>query len=320
MRMALLYSGSADSARADDADTLEEMAELETLAQELGWQTQRLSYEQPRDRLVAALGEAAPQVVLNLVQSAGGSDATIYEATALLDELGLPYTGNGTECLRRIATKPEMKSLLQAAGIPTARWVSEEEAAHAPAGRYIVKSESEHCSLGIDATSIVASTDIAATIADRKARFGGRWFAETYLDGREFNVSIIPAEGRGIQVMPMAELTFTDMPEGIPPIVDYAGKWDEDAPSFVHLHRVFPAAEGTLAQIPPLARATWEACGMRGYGRIDFRTDAAGNPWVIDVNANPCLNSGVGVMAAAEQAAIAPKDVLKRIINAALAT
>jgi D-alanine-D-alanine ligase len=56
---------------------------------------------------------------------------------------------------------------------------------------------------------------------------------------------------------------------------------------------------------------------MRGYARVDFRVDAAGRPWVLEVNANPCLSPDAGFMAAAERAGLTVTDVIAMIAAAA---
>lgn len=317
--LAILYSGNADSQRPDEADTIAEAAFLRGLAEDLGYQVQMISYAQELADVMLQLDRANPQLVLNLVQSVEGSDADIDEATATLDCMLLPYTGSDTGCLRRIATKPSMKQILRAASIPTPEWLDEYDIHSAPQGTYIVKSTSEHCSLGIDATSIVTAEQLADTIAERKARFGGEWFAETYLPGREFNVSLL-TDGQGnVKILPIAELSFAGMPEGLPPIVDYAGKWEPQSASYIGSQRVFPPMQGPdgalLNQLASHALACWRACGLSGYARVDFRLDASGAPWVIDVNANPCLSADSGFMAAAAQSRLAPSLVLQRILD-----
>lgn len=316
--LAILYSGAADSQRPDDADTIAEAAFLRGLAEDLGYQVAMVPYAQELSEVMWQLDAAQPQVVLNLVQSVEGSDADIDEATATLDVMLIPYTGSDTGCLRRIATKPAMKSVLRAASIPTPEWLDEYDAHSAPQGTYIVKSISEHCSLGIDATSVVSSAQLPDTIADRKARFGGEWFAEGYLPGREFNVSLL-ADTSGVKILPIAELSFAGMPEGHPPIVDYAGKWQPESASYIGSQRIFPSMQGPdgalLNQLATLALASWRACGLNGYARVDFRLDAEGRPWVIDVNANPCLSHDAGFMAAAAQARLPSATVLQRILD-----
>ncbi len=77
---------------------------------------------------------------------------------------------------------------------------------------------------------------------------------------------------------------------------------------------------------PPLAAAlaeaalgTWQAFGLAGYARVDFRVDAAGSVFVIDINANPCISPDAGLAAAAEMAGIGFDGLIDGIVAAALA-
>ena len=64
--------------------------------------------------------------------------------------------------------------------------------------------------------------------------------------------------------------------------------------------------------------ACWEGFGLSGYARVDFRVDAAGKPWVLEVNANPCIAADAGFIAAAHRAGIALEQVVEHIVQAAL--
>ena len=105
----------------------------------------------------------------------------------------------------------------------------------------------------------------------------------------------------GVEALPVAEIAFVDFPAGVPPLVGYEAKWAtgsfEETP---HVRR-FPGEEhaALLAEIRTLALAAWSACGLSGYGRVDLRLDEAGQPVILEVNANPCLSSDAGFMAAA---------------------
>jgi D-alanine-D-alanine ligase len=65
-----------------------------------------------------------------------------------------------------------------------------------------------------------------------------------------------------------------------------------------------------------ITRRCWHAFGLSGYARVDFRVDAEGRPWVLEVNANPCLTSDAGFVAAAHQAGWSQRDVVARIVAA----
>lgn len=309
----LLHSGSAE--RPDEADTLVQVEELEALAQSLGWQTGSLMWN---DRAEAVLRAQRPEVVINLVESADGSDALAYRAPALLDRLGVPYTGATTDTLRRLAAKDAVKPLLEAASIPTPAWGDGNKPL--PPGDYIIKSITEHGSLGLDAASIVPAPKVAEAIAHACARHGGDWFAEAYIPGREFNLALL-ATADGVEALPVAEMRFKGL--SFPHIVDYAAKWDEDSDAYRHTSRAFPAPAGPDGPLLDILRRSavecWHACGLKGYARVDFRVDDRGGAWVIDVNPNPCLSADAGFMAAAAQAGLPPHMVLQRILHDAIA-
>ena len=54
---------------------------------------------------------------------------------------------------------------------------------------------------------------------------------------------------------------------------------------------------------------------LRGYARVDLRVDESGKPWVLEINANPCISPDSGFMAAATQAGMTYNDVIERILN-----
>jgi D-alanine-D-alanine ligase len=78
-----------------------------------------------------------------------------------------------------------------------------------------------------------------------------------------------------------------------------------------------PAADGPLlAELTRLARRCWEAFGLGGYARVDFRVDMDGRPWILEVNANPCLAPDSGFAAMLAQAGIDYGAAMERIVSA----
>ena len=152
----------------------------------------------------------------------------------------------------------------------------------------------------------------------RARRFGGEWFAEAFIDGREFNIGLIENRGR-LEVLPIAEILFVDYPADRPRIVDYDAKWQDGSFGFDHTPRRFDHAGGDapfLARLAGLAEAAFRCFGLCGYGRVDVRVDDAGQPWILEVNANPCLAADAGFMAAAVRTGLTIDDVVGRIIEA----
>jgi D-alanine-D-alanine ligase len=319
--VAILHGAVPADAPPDEQDVLVEVA---TVAEGLG----TLGFDAVAVPLTLDLAAARrrlkalkPAVVFNLVESVEGQGRFVHLATTLLDSLGLPYTGAGTTATVLSASKPLAKRTMRAAGIPTAPWV-DDASGRLPvpdfAGPYIVKSVWEHASIGLDAGSIVATAaDVPAVAAAKAATHGGEWFAEQFIAGREFNLGLVGGPD-GPEVLPIAEMTFVDYPEGAPRIVDYAAKWDASSFAFHHTVRDFdlPPSDGPLlARLGSIARACWSAFGLDGYARVDFRVDEAGRPWVLEVNTNPCISPDGGFFAAAARAGLALPDLLQRILD-----
>ncbi|WP_264210745.1 D-alanine--D-alanine ligase family protein [Leisingera thetidis] len=243
-----------------------------------------------------------PGLVFNMVEAIDRDMQRAAEVLPLLEEDGIPYTGCSSAAQLAALSKTAQKRLMARHGLPTPAW-PQSGPALAKLDRVIVKSVTEHASLGIDPQSVVPGARAVKEIARREARFGGRFFAEEYIPGREFNLSLLEF-GEDVKVLPPAEILFQDFTPDAPRIVDYAAKWDETAHSYHHTPRqfTFPNSDNALlGLLADLARRTWEVFGLSGYARVDFRVDAGGRPWILEVNTNPCLAPDAGFAAAAEQ-------------------
>ena len=171
-------------------------------------------------------------------------------------------------------------------------------------GPWIVKSVWEHASLGLDDASVVRDeAAVPALLDSRAAEFGGRWFAEAYVPGRELNVAII-ATADGPTPLPIAEIRFKDFPPEKPQIVGYAAKWHGDSFEYRNTVREFVRDSALAARAVELALRCWEAFELDGYARVDLRVATDGTPWVLEVNANPCLSPDAGFAAALAEAGI----------------
>lgn len=201
-------------------------------------------------------------------------------AAALLEALGLPFTGNGSAALALTADKLATKRVLRAAAIPTPDWIEGEGEVRGP---LIVKHATEHASFALGPDSVVADAAAArALIAARRAQHGGRWFAEAFIDGREFNLSALDDGAGGCLVLPAAEQVFDPRwPEGRPRIVDWASKWDPADPIYPYAMRSFALGEDDaplVARMAALVQRVWQVCGLAGYARVDLRVDRSGTP------------------------------------------
>jgi D-alanine-D-alanine ligase len=260
-------------------------------------------------------------VVFNLVESLDGSDRLIPLVPALLERMGQPFTGAPADALFLATNKPLAKSWLRAHGLPTPDWWRGEAPALSGAeSRWIVKSVAEQASLGLDDGAVIRGVAAArGRVSASLARHGGEWFAERFVEGRELNVSLLTGP-QGPVVLPIAEIEFRDYPEAKPRIVGYDAKWDACSFEYRNTVRRFldgGVETGLVRELRRLALRCWEIFGLRGAARVDFRVDGAGRPWVIEVNANPCLSPDAGFAAALEEGAVPFREAVRRIVAGA---
>ncbi len=327
MRVAILHNLPAGD-RPDEADTLVQVRAVRKALFDLDHEPMGVAFSLDLDDARGTLAAMRPDCVFNLVEDLGGSSRLAHLGPALLEHMGLAFTGCGSEAMLLATSKLACKRVLTAAGLPTPPWSEgqsggpegrPEEASFAP-GRYILKSVHEHASLGLDETSVVTAAspaDLARPLARRRERHGGHWFAEGYVDGREFNIAVIEGPG-GPEVLPHAEIVFRGFSRERLRIVGYKAKWDEDSFEYENTQRRFdfPAKDADLlARLTEATLACWRAFGLAGYARVDFRVSEDGRPWIIDVNANPCLSPDAGLAAAAERAGLDYTALVRRVLD-----
>lgn len=322
MKVVILHDEIRPGAREDELDALVQAEAIGTALGGLGHESESmgltLDLGAGRDRLK----RLAPDLVFNIVESVGGCARLIHLSPALLDAIGIPYTGGSTEAMFLTSSKLLTKEGLLRLGYPTASWMDEEGIAHGEfrlPDRFIIKSSWEEASVGIEDDNVmnVSSVDeLRSAMRRLSGRLGGCAFAERFIEGREFNLSVL-AGPNGPEALPPAEIHFTDYPPGKPRIVNFAAKWRTDAFEYHHTPRCFdfaPADRPLLERLRRLSLDCWSLFRLRGYARVDFRVDSTGQPWILEVNVNPCISPDAGFTAAAQQAGLSYADMIQRIV------
>jgi D-alanine-D-alanine ligase len=212
------------------------------------------------------------------------------------------------------------KKELHRIGIPTPSWLMTNELQKIKKNRkYILKPTWEEGSLGLDEDSIFNGSDkgFLKTLETKNKNY---YFIEEFVDGREFNVSIIGTK-EGPKVLPIAEMTFRKFPEGKPRIMGYTAKWKENSFEYKNTRRTFsiPSSDNDIKEkIIAICKKCWNEIGFKGYVRIDFRLSEKRVPYVIDLNLNPCISPSGGFVAASEKAGYKFREVIEMILEEAL--
>jgi len=268
----------------------------------------------------------APDLVFNLCESMAGDSRNEPTFVGLLDLFRIPYTGADLLGLASCLHKQRAKDLLNAHGIPTPpyRFLPDLAALDDPQldaldYPWFVKLAHEDASVGITAENrVISPAALRTRVRELMLEHDQAVLAERYIDGRELNVTLL-GNGSELRVLPLHEIDFTAMPPDRPRIVSYAAKWDERHVDYVGTKPVpLRDANPTLvAAVEQVTRAAWHALGLRDYGRIDLRLDAAGTPWVIDVNPNPDISPDAGVARAAQLAGLSYPALIAEIARTA---
>lgn len=316
----ILHNAITGQAGADELDVLDQVALVRRALRSLGYEVTIAPVDFNLEKTVELVSSLKPYAVFNLAETLYNRSEFAFIAPSLLGYLNVPFTGSPLIPMFYASNKVLTKQELNRNGIPTPGWLRLEQIRQAEKGRrYILKPVWEEGSLGLDEDNIFTGSD-KKKIGRFEKLNPNYFFVEEFIEGREFNISILGNRNRP-EVMPLAEMTFLDYPEGKPQIMGYTAKWNEDSFEYSHTRRTFRIRDREsehIRKLPEICRRCWDAFGLRGYVRVDFRLSNDNIPYVIDINANPCLSSSGGFMAAAKHAGIPFREAIRRIVEEAV--
>jgi D-alanine-D-alanine ligase len=265
-----------------------------------------------------------PDVVFNQYDDV--INGAVYEMrmAALVRMMGYPLTGSPALALGLCRYKFTTNCLLAGAGLPIppdtellpTAGAAEQREWHFP---LIVQASQEHAAIGTDRNSVVYNkAQLKRKVREIVRTLNQPALAQRFLRGREFNVSLLG--GNRLRVLPLAEVDYSQLPNHIPPIMSYAAKNLEKTIDFQKTSVICPAivAPELERRIGDLACRAFRAVGGWGYGRLDVRLDENDQPYVLDVNCNPCLDDDLGLVRSAAKAGYDFPQLLQIIIDAAL--
>jgi D-alanine-D-alanine ligase len=244
---------------------------------------------------------------------------------ALLEILGIHYTGSGPQCLSYCYDKSLIRGVANEIGIPVARaiFVKPEDNVFDLQIDFpvIAKPNFADSSFGITQRS-VANTIEELNDAILKIRhdFGyqSSVLVEEFLTGKEISVGIIGNPPESYTILPIIEEDYSLLPPELPKICGYEAKWEPESPYF-NLLRSIPAdlPEDIEKQIIESCVNLFTRLECRDYCRFDLRLDSAGIPRLLEVNPNPgwCWDGHLAKMAAISN--ISYPRLLEMILQAA---
>ncbi|MFQ5890159.1 MAG: GNAT family N-acetyltransferase [Gemmatimonadota bacterium] len=242
------------------------------------------------------LRSADLDLIFNLCEGVDGDGIGEFRVSAAAELLGIPMTGCSADVLSFALRKDRVNGLLVGRRLPIPPYTLVElgrvslEWSHFPA---IVKPAAQDGSLGIDEQAVVQTPAELRAKIDELLPIFELLLVQRFVEGREFNVGFV-----GTSRLPLAEIDFASMPDGMARIVSYSAKWESGSPADRGTIPICPAeVEPELeARIVEVAERAWLAVSSgSGYGRVDVRLDVHGRPYVLEVNPNPDLTPQAGL-------------------------
>ena len=218
----------------------------------------------------------------NIMHGTGGEDGTLQ---AVLDLIGVRYTGSGVLASALAMDKLRSKRMWKAEGLPTPdyfliRTIDELRAAAASLGYpFIVKPSEEGSSVGI--TKVKAADQLDAALALARGETHRVVMAERFIDSgatkAEYTCAILDGE---------ALPTIRIEPDG--EFYDYHAKYISNDTRYSCPSGLPPALE---AQARRICAQAFELLGARGWGRVDFLLDTQKRMWLLEANLVPGMTS-----------------------------
>jgi D-alanine-D-alanine ligase len=236
--------------------------------------------------------EVQPDIVFNIAEGLRGPSREA-QIPALLDMLGVAYTGSDPVTLGICLDKARAKEILSFYHIPTPAFhvIASLEELERTSVEFpsVVKPLHEGSSKGIVNSSIVRSrgelTDQVQRILNDYAEPA---LVEKFLPGREFTVALLGNEP-SVQVFPIVEIRLDKLPRNVNPLYSYEAKWIWDQSDHpIEMYDCPAKIDSDLERrIKETCLNVFHVLRCRDWTRIDIRLDENNIPNVLELNPLP---------------------------------
>ena len=230
-----------------------------------------------------------------------GEDGQLQE---ILEERGVPYTGDGVEASRAAFDKILSKEKFREHDVVTPEWEVIEVGRHPTISvPLVVKPARQGSTVGVVIVKTASELDSAIAAAGKYDR---KLLIEKFVSGRELTIGVL-----GDQALPILEIIpkggFYDFNNKYPFLNPQAGGGAE---------HVCPANidPGKTKEIQEQALHAFRALDLVVYGRVDVLLPDSGDPFVLEVNTIPGMTEASLLPEAAAAAGINYVDLCARII------
>ena len=312
-----------------DADLSEEMKheDWETEANvmkalgELGHNAEHLAIFDDVDLVRQKMETFQPDVLFNLVEQFKNNPGFDQNIVSLLEMQGVPFTGCGSTGLTLCKHKGISKKILGHHGILTPNFMVVPRGQRIGGPRQLkfpilVKPVKEEASYGISRNSFVQNDEqFRDRIAFVHEKYKSDAIAEEYIEGRELYVSIMG--NMRLQVFPIRELVFKEVPANEPKIATYKAKWDEKYRKRWGLEGQFAENldSALVKEIERTCKEIYRLLTIDGYGRIDLRLSPENKLYFIEANPNPHLAADEDFAQSALKAGLKYPELIQALLR-----
>lgn len=264
-------------------------------------------------------------IVFNLCDEGYKNIATQeLHVPAILEILGIPYTGAAPQCLAFCYDKSLVRGIAKEMGIsvPEAFFIKPQDITFKLSFDFpvIIKPNFGDSSFGITQRSVATnSEEFLNAITEIRENFGydKSIIVEEFLTGKDLSVGIIGNSPEDYTVLPIIEQDYSILPKGLPQICGYESKWLPNSPYWNIKSIRASLPKETEKSIVACCLKLFERLECRDYARFDWRLDAEGKPKLLEVNPNPgwCWDGHLAKMA--KLAGMSYSKMLEAILLAA---
>jgi len=326
-KIALIYNAPEPNLHKTDVEKRASITIIESVESvhqaliESGYPVTLVPLLPPLDSAKETLKKLETDLVFNLFEGFDGYPETEPDITNFIAGLGLNFTGCTGTALAFGLDKINVKAHLTAMGAETPRYqlLGPKTVSlfhlHYPC---IVKPYAEDGSNGISEESVVHDlASLEKQVATVSKLFGKRALVEEFIDGREFNVTVLGTHPP--KALPVSEIVYSLPPE-LPRILTFSAKWDPQSIYFRGTKAVCPAEIDIELQehITQTAILAFRLLGSHGYARIDFRLDSEEKLKIIELNPNPDISPDAGAALQAKATGLSYSQFIEQIVQLAL--
>jgi D-alanine-D-alanine ligase len=253
------------------------------------------------------LAELRTDLVFNLCDEGFNNDAfKELHVPAMLDVLGLPYTGGNPGCLAACYDKGLVRAVAASLEVPVPleTYVRAGDQGATLPGVFpaILKPNFGDSSIGITKDAVVKNERALLEYLEQLRHLFPKRpiLVQEFLPGAEYSVGLLGNPDTGLRALPVLEVDFTKLDPGLPQILGYESKWEPSSPYWTQIkYREATLPDQKQQQMIDNSVKLFERLNCRDYARFDFRADAKGEIKLLEVNPNPgwCWDGKLNLMA-----------------------